>query len=176
MAEALTGQGIEYPLHLHASPSSVLSRTEAPQAARLCEVVKQHLWAAAKRFVEQSSAGAVLYSYGSDGTPLLTMETHGLHPGMGSVLYRRAKESGEYLIERAFPMRVESSADNNVEYKKALLARDPRPLTGGKTALHLFRACTEIFPALKGPSFRHPGIAISHYSFEGLCSQPSAAS
>ena len=104
----------------------------------------------------------LLYSYGSDGTPLVTRESIGLHPTKKTVLYRRSIQSGEFLIERAFLLSVVAGTDGPV-FKKALLCRDPRPLTEGKTALHMFRACTEFFPSLRGPTLAHTDLAISHY-------------
>jgi len=55
-----------------ATPHRVLSSQDVSKAAKLCEVVKQYLTNKAKSVVAAASGRAVLFSYGSDGTPMLT--------------------------------------------------------------------------------------------------------
>eukprot|EP00974_Lingulodinium_polyedra_P032435 3123723-Lingulodinium_polyedra.AAC.1 len=64
--------------------------------------MEAYLWAKAKALVEASHGKPVLYTYGSDGTPILTQETVSLVPTVDQVLYRRGHEAGEYLVERGF--------------------------------------------------------------------------
>ena len=46
--------------------------TEEREAFKLVEVVKDYMLSRAKKFVADCDGRAVLFSYGSDGTPLLT--------------------------------------------------------------------------------------------------------
>ena len=104
--------------------------------------MKEFLWEKAKTLVRNSSGKPVLFTYGSDATPLLTQESAALQPGPKEILYRRAKESGEFLVERAFVLTHGPAGG----FQKACLVADPRHLSQGKTALHSFKACTEFSP------------------------------
>eukprot|EP00974_Lingulodinium_polyedra_P057606 5544797-Lingulodinium_polyedra.AAC.1 len=139
-------KGLEFLIRMHSSASRVLSRDDSREALRLVEVVKEFLWSKAKALVRECNGRPILYSYGSDGTPLLTQESVGLHIAPKAILYRRAKESGEYLVERAFLLAHKPGGDG---FYKACLLREPRHLAEGKTALHSFRAATDFFPMLR---------------------------
>ena len=123
-------------LQLHCSASSNLARDEGREAAKLVAVVKSFLWARAKTLVRTANGQPVLFSYGSDGTPLLTKESVAIRPTAKTVLYRRATQSGEYLVERGFLLT--KGTDGGCQ--SACLVREPRLLTEGKTALHMFNS------------------------------------
>lgn len=137
---------MRYLYMLHSSASRNLSRDDGREAAKLCEMMKDLLWSKAKSLVAASAGRPVLYSYGSDGTPMLTRESMALKPADGQVLYRRMKEAGEYLVERGFILTPNAGGG----YSKACLLRDPRHLGDGKTALHSFKAATEFFHPFVG--------------------------
>eukprot|EP00974_Lingulodinium_polyedra_P058338 5619914-Lingulodinium_polyedra.AAC.1 len=75
MAQPMDVEGIQCLYRLHASASRNLARDEGREAGRLCELLKHFLWNKAKVLVQEAKGRPVLYSYGSDGTPLLTQET-----------------------------------------------------------------------------------------------------
>ncbi len=57
----------------HASPHKVMANsTEERESFKLVEVVKDYMLSKATKFVADCDGRAILYSYGSDGTPLLT--------------------------------------------------------------------------------------------------------
>ena len=53
-------------------PHKVLTRAEADEAQKLTEIGKSFLWQKAKALVATANGAPILYSYGSDGTPVLT--------------------------------------------------------------------------------------------------------
>ena len=141
----MQGEGIKWLLQLHSSASRNLARDEGREAGRLMEIVKQFLWQRARALVREANGRPVLYSYGSDGTPLLTKESVAAKPCRKTILYRRARQSGEYLVERGFLL----THNPDGSFKSAGLFREPRLLTEGKTGLHSSKAATEFWPMIR---------------------------
>jgi hypothetical protein len=148
-----------------ATPHRVLSSQDVSKAAKLCEVVKQYLTNKAKSVVAAASGRAVLFSYGSDGTPMLTRACFKSTLG-GHTVRRYAGKSVEFLVERGFV----KTSDGVGEPIVASLARDPVPLLHGKTAWHMFPPACAFFPLLQ--RLGHAGIAVSHYCFDRAVFDP----
>ncbi len=69
----MDGKSLRLLLLDHATPHKVMANsTEEREAFKLAEVVKDYMLSRAKKFVADCDGRAVLFSYGSDGTPLLT--------------------------------------------------------------------------------------------------------
>ena len=139
----------------------VLDRNEARDCAKLTEVVKGFMTNKAKALVKAAGGQPVLYTYGSDGTPLMTQMrvTAPKLTGNGRVV-RRAGKAVEYLVQRAFLKSTTPSGDP----LRTVLCVDPLPLAQGKTAWHEFTACQRFFPILR--TLGHTGIIISHAVFD----------
>ena len=144
----------------HASCHKVVANsTEEREAGKLVEVVKDYMLLRAKKFVADCDGRAVLFSYGSDGTPLLTRAnfTHVLD---GKRVVRNAGKAEEFLIERAFLR----STDESGAPVMVSLGRDPALLGDGKSAWHMFTALTRFFPLVQ--AIGHTGIVVTHYVFD----------
>jgi hypothetical protein len=148
-----------------ATPHRVLNSQDVSKAAKLCEVVKQYLTNKAKSVVAAASGRAVLYSYGSDGTPMLTRASFSSTLG-GQTVRRYAGKSVEFLVERGFVKTTDGVGEPIV----ATLARDPVPLLHGKTAWHMLPPACAFFPLLQ--RLGHAGISVSHYCFDRAVFDP----
>ena len=140
--------------------SKVLTREEASVCAKLCEVGKAYLWAKARSLVAKAAGKAVLYSYSSDGTPLLAQSTTVASLDDGRRRVRKAGHAVEFLMEKAFLTTKTHTGQKLVQ----CLFRDPVQLSSGKTAWHAFTAACQFFPMLR--TLGHTGIAVSHYAFD----------
>ena len=148
-----------------ATPHKVLNSQDVSRAAKLCEVVKHYLTNKAKSMVASASGRAVLYSYGSDGTPMLTRASFSSTLG-GHTVRRYAGKSVEFLVERGFVKTTDGVGEPIV----ASLSRDPVPLLHGKTSWHIFPPACAFFPLLQ--RLGHRGIAVSHYCFDRAIYEP----
>ena len=156
-ATALGNQLVEL-----SSPFKVFSAEERRLVGKFCEVSKKFLQEQARKTVAGAENRAVLYHYGSDGTPLLVQKRFTQHAGGRTV--RRSGGSGtEFLVERGFVKSTTSLGEEVLCY----LGRDPRPLTEGKTSWEMFTACCEFFP-LAVTLRSVPGITIYQYVFDRL--------
>ena len=82
----------------HSRPTCQLDGEHGERiVAKLCEVLKVFLQAKARHVVEQAQGRAILFSYGSDATPLLTLTTVNSQHG-ASRFQRRAHKAEELLI------------------------------------------------------------------------------
>ena len=86
----------------HARVFKVLDKSEAEVCAQLCELAKATLQARAKIFVSDAQGGALLLSYQSDSTPLLTKGTFVARHASGQAVVRKAGSALELLLERVF--------------------------------------------------------------------------
>ena len=116
--------------------------------------------AQARHVVEQAEGRPVLYSYGSDRTPMLTTSTVSSPSPIAGKIVRKAGRGLEYLLETAFVV----TTNGNGELLKAALFKPPTPLDKGKGAWQCFSASCDFFPMLR--RLGHRGIAISHYVFD----------
>ena len=140
--------------------SKFLSREEAFVCPKLVEVGKAFLWAKARSLVTRAAGKAILYSYGSDGTPLLAQSTSVTSLGDGSRRVRKAGHAVEFLMQKAFLTFRSHSGEKQVQ----CLFRDPVNLSSGKSAWHSFTAACQFFPMLR--VLGHTGITLSHYVFD----------
>ena len=160
-ASSSSGGGSLAQLYLdYARPHKVLSKEEAAVAAKLCEVGKAFLWQRAKDMVKESGDRAILFSYGSDGTPVLTQLTIVRQLSEHQNFSRRAGDGTELLVERAFVKFTDALGKNRM----TCLFRDPRPMSKGKSTWHQFTAACEFFPLLR--TLGHEGIVVSSYCFD----------
>ena len=84
----------------HARCHKVLANiSEEREVAKLVEVVKEYMRLKAKHFVAKCENRAILFSYGSDNTPLLTRASFS-HVLDGKRVVRNAGKAEEFLIER----------------------------------------------------------------------------
>ena len=144
----------------HARCHKVLANiSEEREVAKLVEVVKEYMRLKAKHFVAKCENRAILFSYGSDSTPLLTRASFS-HVLDGKRVVRNAGKAEEFLIERGFLR----STDSNGQPTMVCLGRDPLPLRDGKSAWHMFSALTRFFPLVQ--TLGHRGIIVSHYVFD----------
>jgi hypothetical protein len=141
-------------------PHKVLDQRGAEEVAKLCEVGKAYLWLRAKNVVRNAEDRAILYSYGSDATPVLATNTVSQQLTENRRIVRKAGVGTELLIERAFVKTTSASGSPVV----VCLFRDPTPLTTGKTVWHHFGAACKFFPFLR--TLGHEGIIVSHYCFD----------
>ena len=141
-------------------PHKVLDQRGDEEVAKLCEVGKAFLWLRAKSVVREADGRAILYSYGSDSTPVLATNTVSLQLTETRRIVRKAGVGTELLIERAFVKTTSASGSPVV----VCLFRDPTPLTHGKTVWHHFTAACRFFPFLR--TLGHEGIVVSHYCFD----------
>lgn len=141
-------------------PHKVLDQRGAEEVAKLCEVGKAYLWLRAKNVVRNAEDRAILYSYGSDATPVLATNTVSQQLTENRRIVRKAGVGTELLIERAFVKTTSASGSPVV----VCLFRDPTPLTTGKTVWHHVGAACKFFPFLR--TLGHEGIIVSHYCFD----------
>ena len=143
-----------------AKPHKVVPKDEVRTCFRLCELSWYYQVLKARHVVEQAEGRPVLYSYGSDSTPMLTTSTVSSPSPIAGKIVRKAGRGLEYLLERAFVVTTNGSG----ELLKAALFKPPTPLDKGKGAWQCFSASCDFFPMLR--RLGHRGIAISHYVFD----------
>ena len=142
-------------------PARVLDRQGDRLVDKLCEVMKELLRSKARGVVLKANGMAILFSYGSDTTPLLTWHTVKSEHKEGAVT-RKAKKADDLLIEVGF-LKTTTSAGEPV---LAFLSRDPVPMSGGKSAWHMMPPLTAFFPLVQ--RIGHKGIVVTHYVFDRM--------
>ena len=141
-------------------PFKSFERAEEAMCHKLAAVSFHHLTEKAKDLVHRAGQNPILYSYGSDGTPMLNRQTFS-HPGPdGGKVLRTAGRAVEFNLERAFVKTVSPAG----EAETTALFKPPTPLDAGKGAWQVFRASCKFFPRFK--SLGHTGVSISHYCFD----------
>lgn len=141
-------------------PSRMLLRDEADEVAKLCEIFKKVLFDRAMEFVKASGEAPLLYSYQSDGTPILAQKTIVASKADSRKIVRHAGRSAELLLQRGFLKVFDASGQPRV----TCLFRDPLPLDHGKGTWPCFTAACNFFPLMR--YIKPVGITISHYSFD----------
>ena len=86
----------------YASASACLSPTAAYGMDALVETCKLFMKNKAMGFVRKADGRALLASYGSDGTPLITRQHWRHKTGSLGDVHRHGNSSHEYLIQRCF--------------------------------------------------------------------------
>ena len=119
----------------HTKPNMVLGPTGERELHKLVEILKSFLVAKAKTAITKAQGRAILFSYGSDGTPLLTWHcVQAEH--QGGKVKRKAKQSDELLVEVGFIRTTDSTGEHVI----AFLTKDPVPLSNGKSTWHMLPA------------------------------------
>ena len=144
----------------YANAYKVLGKEDSLVASKLCEVGKAYLLRKAKSLVTAAEGRAILLTYGSDSTPLLSMATMTTNLHGHRTVVRKAGQAVEFLVERAFLKTTSATGDPLV----TCLFKDPTPLTQGKTAWCEFTAASRFFPLLR--TLGHTGVAVNHYCFD----------
>ena len=148
-----------------ASPSSGLSSSphERLQLGKLCEVLKAYMVRSAQANVQQGGQVPMLFTYSSDGTPVMTKTRISVQSGVSgkSAKVRRVGgQSEEFLLQLAF---IRFRDDLGRVHTLPIL-RDPLPLTEGKSSWAVFGCLQDFFPSLR--DLGHQGVLIEHFSFD----------
>ena len=144
-----------------ARPQKVLGKADAERATQLSYVAWSVMYKQAKQLVLDAGESPVLYSYGSDATPIVATTTVHFKVGLSSHV-RRAGQPEEYLVQRAFLKTY--GADNKASV--CCLFKPPLPLSEGKGAWPVFTAMADFFPLLRRVPFS--GLSVSHYTFDRM--------
>ena len=75
MSDYMDGPALRALYTEYCKPARVLDRLDDRLIDRMCEVMKEYLHSKGRGIVKAANGRAVLFSYGSDGTPLLTWTT-----------------------------------------------------------------------------------------------------
>ena len=146
----------------YASTTACLDFNATYDMYKLVETCKLFMKNKAMGFVKKADGRALLASYGSDGTPLITRQQWRHTAGsMGSV-HRHGGSSHEYLIQRCFFMYRKSG-----EAVVDTLFTEPIPLASGKDTVQLFNCARVFFPTLRGAG--HKGLSVQHVCFDRGC-------
>ena len=141
------------------SARRVVARDEVDEVHKLCEALKAYLVARGKALLASEPTRAVLFSYGSDATPLMTRKVfRQSHAGVTAA--RNLGKPEEFLIERGFIKLVTAGGD----VRMVSICRDPVSLAEGKTAWHMLMPMVRFFPMVQ--KLGHRGIVVSHYVFD----------
>jgi len=128
--------------------------------AKLIEVLKYFLRERGLNLIENAGSHAILVSYGSDATPMLTRACFSQQGSDGRRVTRNAFRAEEFLVERMFIKVVDAGGRPSL----VCVQRDPRPLSDGKTSFHHLAAMTQLFPFV--PCLLGSNIVVSHYAFD----------
>ena len=112
--------------------------------------------------MRKADGRALLASYGSDGTPLITRQHWRHKTGSLGDVHRHGNSSHEHLIQRCF-----FTYRKNEETVVDTLFTEPIPLASGKDTVQLFNCARVFFPTLRGAG--HKGLAVQHVCFDRGC-------
>ena len=125
--------------------SRALTWPETRQAHRLYEVGRALGERRLAQVVARSGGGPCLQSNSADGTPIqASSAARGSLPS-GTTVWRSGKATHEFLAAAQF-VRTEDPAG---AVETGVDIRDPRPLTNGKKAEHIFESCKKIWKSLR---------------------------
>lgn len=157
----LDGEALKQIAEQVGKASSVLDKVGVGHVMKLCEVIKHHMKTRIATFLGRAASRPVLYSYSCDSTPMkASVRISGQELAPGVPVDRRGKRCIEFLLQRGWYKTV--AADCSTQMIPVL--EDPRSLTAGKTAWHLFTAAKQFSPLLQERG--HEGISIAHYAFD----------
>lgn len=157
MSTPMTGSALLELFRDMAKPYKILEKHEGTTAHNMCEIAWAYQDMKAKDFIVKAEGKPLLYSYGSDGTPLLTRSSMVARLPSARLIVRNAGRGVEFLLERAFLCRASPVGD----IEAVALFKPPTPLDKGKAAWNQFNAACKFFPLLR--RFGHVGISVSHY-------------
>ena len=124
----------------------------------------------AQRLVRLADNSPVLYSYGADGTTLLSRAHYSFELG-GQKLHAAADKGVEYLVQKAYLKTVPWTLGP----VSTCLYRAPLPMTEGKKGWNLYQAFRDFFPTLR--SLGHSGLVVNHFVFDrAICGIMGASS
>ena len=106
----MDGASLRALLASFAKPYKVFNRDDELTCHKLCAVAWHHQVEKAKDLVRRAADMPELYSYGSDGTPMLTRSTISSKWLDGSTTLRRPGRAVEFNLERAFLKAASASA------------------------------------------------------------------
>ena len=152
--------------HSFSVAHKTLNRTEAFTCSRMVEVGKALLMQKAKALVTNAANRPLLYSYGSDSTPMMTTKTIASNLDGHKPVVRRAGSGVDFLIEKAY-LQTTTTAGQPL---MSCILRDPVPLTQGKTAWCSFAALAKFMPMAR--TLGHTGLVINHYCFDRALQAP----
>jgi len=161
-----SGRAMEAAAQRGAALAPVLEPPQRRDALKAAEVLKRYLRLAMERHVLAAKNRPALFSLAADGTPLLTQKRVVAQAKGGAKVVRSGGESEEYLIMQGL-LRTRRADGTPVT---VVLARDPLPLTEGKTADAVFAACEAFAPTLR--QVGHRGLCIQHYEFDRALNAP----
>ena len=142
------------------SAPTTFTHSDKAQCAKICEVMKTFLYQKAQRIIAQCKGRAVLLTYASDGTPLLTQKTYTAKAESGQTVVRKGGHGTDFLMQRAY---LRTSDDKGDPVITCILS-DPVPMSEGKSATHQYTAAKDFLPLVK--EIGHRGVCISHYCFD----------
>ena len=120
-----------------AKAHKVFDREDEHVCHKLCVVAWHYQVEKAKDLVKRAGDMPVLYSYGSDGTPILTRSVATGKWLDGSTTVRRQGRAVEFNLERAFLKTVSGSTSGS---ETTALFKPPTPLGAGKGGWQVFTA------------------------------------
>ena len=146
-----------------AQPHRFLNDNEASLAIRLSVAGWDFLTEQAGRLVvlAKNANRAILFSYGSDGTPILVRSSVVVKVAEQTHC-RSGAQSEEFLVQRAFL----STHDVQGQPRSCCLIKAPIPLTNGKSAWHHLVALAQFYPMIR--KLQCHGLVVSHYCFDRL--------
>ncbi len=145
---------------MYAQASLALTNDERREVFKLAEVGKDFLLQKTKAFVAAAAGRPLLYSYSSDGTPMLTKTTYAQKVTEARSVRRTGGYLHEFLVQRC-ALKYHSADGTD---KVCCYTRDPVPLDKGKTAWFMYSAAVAFFPLCR--ELGHRGIVVSHYCFD----------
>ncbi len=146
----------------YASATACLSFPDIYGMDKLVETCKLFMKNKCMGFVKKADGRALLASYGSDGTPLITRQHWRQSAGSLGDVHRHGGSSHEYLIQRCFFMYRKSG-----EAVVDTLFTEPIPLASGRGTVQLFNCARVFFPTLRGAG--HKVLSVQHVCFDRGC-------
>ncbi len=131
-----------------------------PMKTLAIEVFWRRCWMpslSAKMFFPGSQP--ILYSYGSDGTPLTSRQRWVYRLDQRHTVHRHGQSLTEFLIQRAHMTYFRGG-----EQRFFTLVGEPVPLLFGKSAVQQFSAGRVFFPSLRVCGHRH--VCLHHFAFD----------
>ena len=141
-------------LHGFKKPSAGCTTHNMEKIQKVAEAAKAFLRSRAEAFVRQRRHAPLLISYGSDCTPISTLEAvkHAWHEHH---VERRGRASHEYLIQRVFLQDVAGETQVHM--------LDPLPMADKGSWAH-FQAFRELLPL--GRELGHASLLVSHHCWD----------
>ena len=166
VSDVKAGSDVRSVIEMFGMASRVLSQAQSVVCEKLTTVVKTYMRAGIESFIEGSPDLPVLYTYGSDGTPMLSQVYTETTTGSGSRVRRRGQSSDEWLVERGYV----TIRDPDGCFRSRCIVRGPIPLKEGEGAAEVFACCRDFLPLTR--EMGHRGISMSYYVFDRKLQRP----